>query len=156
MSVLYAVSDTHGDVQDYIKLLELTKDADMYAHLGDYVHDGERLRDMSLKPTYVVKGNGDFGGGELEEIINIGGVRVLLTHGHRYRVKSGLMQLMYRALELECSAAVYGHTHIPDITFQNGVYLICPGTFSGAGTRVCTYARIEAVNQELKPCLYRI
>ena len=156
MSVLYAISDTHGDTQNYIKLLELTKDADVYAHLGDYLRDGNKLKDITLKPTYAVKGNGDFSGGELEEIINVGGMRVLLTHGHRYGVKSGLMQLMYRALELECSAAVYGHTHIPDITFQNGVYLICPGTLSGAGTRVCTYARIEAVNNELRPCLYRL
>lgn len=43
MSVLYAVSDTHGDVQNYTRLLELTKDADMYAHLGDYVRDGGKL-----------------------------------------------------------------------------------------------------------------
>lgn len=156
MNVLYAVSDTHGDTQNYIKLLELTKDADVYAHLGDYARDGARLKALSLKPTYIIKGNGDFGGEVSEEIVNVGGIRVLLTHGHRYRVKTGLMQLMYRTLELDCGAAIYGHTHIPDISFQNGVYLICPGTLSGAGTHVCTYARFAVENNEPKPCLYRI
>ena len=156
MSVMYAVSDTHGDTGNYTRLLELTKDADMYAHLGDYVRDGQELGRLSLKPAFIIKGNGAFSGGELEEIVSLGGVRVLLTHGHKYRVKSSLMQLMYRAAELECGAAVYGHTHISDITYQNGIYLICPGTLSGAGTRECTYACLRAENGLLKPVIYRI
>ena len=60
MSVLYAVSDTHGDVQNYTRLLELTKDADMYAHLGDYVRDGGKLQEFSRRQTFIIKGNGDF------------------------------------------------------------------------------------------------
>ena len=113
MSVLYAVSDTHGDVQNYTRLLELTKDADMYAHLGDYVRDGGKLQEFSRRQTFIIKGNGDFSGGQIEATVNLGGVKILLTHGHKYGVKSRLDALMYRALELDCGAAVYGHTHIP-------------------------------------------
>ena len=156
MSVLYAVSDTHGDVQNYTRLLELTKDADMYAHLGDYVRDGGKLKEFSRRQTFIIKGNGDFSGGQIEATVNLGGVKILLTHGHKYGVKSRLDALMYRALELDCGAAVYGHTHIPDITCQNGVYLICPGTLSGAGTRMCTYACIRWENGRLQPVIHRI
>lgn len=156
MSVLYAVSDTHGDTYNYYKLLEVTQDADIYAHLGDYVRDGEKLRGMTDKQTYVIRGNGDFGRGADEQLICLDGVKILITHGHRYHVKSRLDMLVYRAMELDAAAVIYGHTHIPDITFENGIYIICPGTLSGAGTRINTYARVQNENGILKSTLFHI
>ena len=60
MKRLYLVSDTHGN-RCFDPFLSLTGDADMYAHLGDYVSDGEALRQLVPKPVITVKGNGDFG-----------------------------------------------------------------------------------------------
>jgi putative phosphoesterase len=53
-----------------------------------------------------------------------------LTHGHRQSVKSGLSNLLYRTLELECKAAIFGHTHIPCMEFAEGVHLLNPGSLT--------------------------
>ena len=64
---------------------------------------------------------------------------ILLTHGHGYSVKSSLLPLRRRALELDVQLVLYGHTHLPALSEEEGVLFCNPG--SCMGDRL--YAEIE-------------
>ena len=57
----------------------------------------------------------------------LGGARILLAHGDRYGVKSSLTRLSYRAEELACQAAFFGHTHRAFCGYVGGALLLNPG-----------------------------
>ena len=57
----------------------------------------------------------------------LGGVRFFLTHGDRYGVKSSLTHLSYRAAELRCQAALFGHTHDPFCGYVGAALPLNPG-----------------------------
>ena len=60
-------------------------------------------------------------------------------HGHGYSVKSSLLPLRRRALELDVQLVLYGHTHLPALSEEEGVLFCNPG--SCMGDRL--YAEIE-------------
>ncbi|NLB61569.1 MAG: YfcE family phosphodiesterase, partial [Clostridiales bacterium] len=61
-------------------------------------------------------------------VIEYGGVKIFLTHGHLYNVNTNTFSLVLRAQELNGSVALYGHTHIPQIDMLNGVLVLNPGS----------------------------
>jgi predicted phosphodiesterase len=78
---------------------------------------------------FIVKGNCDILSSYPQElVVELENVKLLLTHGHLYNVKKSLLNLTYRASELGCGAALFGHTHISGIEKCNGVTLINPGS----------------------------
>ena len=92
------------------------------------------------KRLIAVLGNCDRGEtGEAERLLELDGVRILLTHGHGYSVKSSLLPLRRRALELDVQLVLYGHTHLPALSEEEGVLFCNPG--SCMGDRL--YAEIE-------------
>ena len=150
MKTFYAISDTHGN-QSFDMLLAATKDAAFYAHLGDYTRDCDALAAMTDKRVYGVKGNNDYGDAyPLEEIVSVDGVRILLLHGHTLNVKYSLDKLAYRALECGAKCVLYGHTHIADISWDKGIFIVNPGSFSRFKP---TYVRITVNNGEVRPDL---
>ena len=60
-------------------------------HLGDCVRDAQRLEERYPDiPLLGVPGNCDYGGlDQPERLTELGGVRILMMHGHTRRVKSG-------------------------------------------------------------------
>ena len=58
---------------------------------------------------------------EDEKIIEVCGKKIFITHGHFYGVKEGMQRLLYRGLELKVDIALYGHTHISNILFEEGM-----------------------------------
>ena len=85
-----------------------------------------------------VKGNCDFGGAEAEELVQILGHKILLTHGHNYGVKYSIDRLCYAAEEKQAEAAFFGHTHRPLVDYYHGILLFNPGSLGeprgGRGT----------------------
>lgn len=79
-----------------------------------------------------IKGNCDYGSeAPLTQTIDLmPGHRVFATHGHRYRVNSTLDYLEQAALEEGCDIALYGHTHVSQCTYENGIYVMNPGSAS--------------------------
>lgn len=86
----------------------------------------------AFNTVYAVRGNCDFSVDLPEEReFTVEGVRVLLTHGHRFRVKYALGFLAEEAHARGCAVAVFGHTHTPVFSSECGVLLCNPGAAGG-------------------------
>ena len=101
MRVLF-LSDSHGDRAGIRLMAEAAARGgrlDAALHLGDGASDfiGLTAFFQQLNPDIAlhgVRGNCDFGSDvPEEEEVCLGGVRIFMTHGHRYYVKSGLYTL---------------------------------------------------------------
>lgn len=139
MHTVLAFSDSHC-VPLPGKVIDVASEADYVLFAGD---GAARLGDILLHKGFIgVDGNCDAGLFGKEEILEIDGVRILLTHGHLYSVKRDLLPLALRAKELDCSAVFYGHTHFARIDDFDGVTLICPGStaYPLNGARSYAYA----------------
>ena len=124
-------SDIHGDVYAKKILQKYVEGSDGAFFAGDGISG---LNDFTKKPFYAVKGNCDLIGEE-EKIIEIDGVKILLTHGQLYGVKSSYLRLIYRAKELGVNVVIFGHTHLPLIMQEEEVLLLNPGSCSIYGAQ---------------------
>ena len=129
MKTLFCFSDTHGaPVPERLKAIMAESDKVVFCGDGPL---SDRAFFVSLSDRFVeVTGNCD---GRVRSIpeettLKVEGVRVLVTHGHNYRVKSDLLELFYRAKELDCNFVLYGHTHAYDLTENGGVTLLGVGS----------------------------
>lgn len=129
MTRILLVSDSHGLWIGMEMMLRRHPEVDYIFHLGDGLADVERLRRHTDKPVLCVTGNCDgFADEPMERQFEADGVRLLLTHGHAYRVKYRLDALAYRAVELGVQAVLFGHTHRQTLLQADGVTLINPGS----------------------------
>ena len=105
---ILVVSDSHGKVDNLIRAVELTH-PDYVLHLGDCQRDLEKLRQaFPVLPMEGVPGNCDYGScDQPERLIELGGVRILMLHGHTRGVKSDAMRAVWAARE--CGAQVRPH-----------------------------------------------
>ncbi len=120
------ISDSHGYgrrigvILDKLRAIHESPDGMIF--LGD----GAREVIMNIPENiklYAVLGNCDDTGrdiydesGEtvpLERLEVIGGVRMLIMHGHRYFVKHSLNEAIFRAAALNADILFFGHTHQP-------------------------------------------
>lgn len=137
MKTIFAFSDIH-ERQLSPALLAIAQESDFVFFLGD---GAARIGDLALhKGFYGVAGNCDFLPLPEETVIETEGLKILLTHGHRYGVKSDLLSLSLRAEELGCRLVFYGHTHIPEVTEHGAVTLVNPGSLSYPAFGQPTYA----------------
>ena len=125
---LLVMSDSHRNIDRMQYAAGKTK-PDVILHLGDHISDAQKLcQQLPGVVVYMVKGNCDFqANGKNELFLTLEGVKVFLTHGHTYGVKSGLTALTERALQLGADIALYGHTHRAAVRHECGLWLMCPG-----------------------------
>ena len=71
-------------------------------------------------------------------------MRVFLTHGHLFGVKSGLDTLAAAAKDMGAQLALFGHTHQALLEERNGVTLLNPGAAGRFGRS--SYAVVELAN----------
>lgn len=129
---LGVLSDTHGDVIAIRDAACAMGEVNALAFLGDCVSDLAAIRGAFNVPIYAVAGNCDmFCDEPRESVIELEGKRLLLCHGHHWRVKLTYQLLCYHALELKCDAALFGHTHSSYSGYDGGVLLFNPGAASG-------------------------
>jgi putative phosphoesterase len=143
MKRIGVISDTHGALSAIDACVKKAGCVDGWFHLGDYAHDAERLRELTDKPVLSVSGNCDgYSCRQLEEIdfgvrsdervserlVIVEKARIFLCHGHYYDVDLGIWTLSLRARELGCAAALFGHTHIPEISCYGSAMFLNPGS----------------------------
>lgn len=124
-------SDSHGDQKALYDLMEKMGYLDAVCFLGDVSRDAAFLSDLcagmpNRPPFYGVRGNNDIASMLPDSLIaDLGGKRAYLTHGH---LVASPLSLAYRALENGCQIAMFGHTHIPFFSYEQGVLLLNPGS----------------------------
>lgn len=132
---IIVLSDTHQYLRNLETIVRQNLDADLFIHLGD----GESEAELLLRTIpeiadrfHYIKGNCDYGSGyPLFKTIDVmPGHRIFATHGHRYQVNFTLDYLTQTAREDGCDIALYGHTHVSQSTYENGVYVLNPGSAS--------------------------
>ena len=140
------MSDSHGLTSEIDDIKKRHKDeVSFMLHCGD----SELSFDSSeLSSLRTVKGNCDFGSDFPNDMIEqIEGLSLYMTHGHLYNVKATLMNLKYRALEVQANIVCYGHSHIATTEMIEGILFINPGSIRlPVLRRQKTYAILEIEN----------
>lgn len=141
------MSDSHGLTSEIDEIKKRHKDeVSLMLHCGDSELSFE---DSELSSLRKVKGNCDFGSDFPDDIIEqLEGLSLYITHGHLYNVKATLMNLKYRALEVQANIVCYGHSHIAAAEMIEGILFINPGSIRlPVLRRQKTYAILELENK---------
>lgn len=130
------MSDSHLDQEALQYVIELHEDADLFIHLGD----GEREMNQILQShpwleekLFYLKGNCDAGTRvpqtQQRLIYTLPyGHRIFAAHGDEFQVKFSKTRLIYEARQNNCDIVLYGHTHIPEDRYEDGMYILNPGS----------------------------
>lgn len=138
-------SDSHGNAVGIQDMLEIER-PQMLLFLGDGERDFYRVDLPYGTKMFAVSGNCDLMSMEPPwRLIEVAGLRIFMTHGHYYGVKSSAEQLMNRAREEKVSLVIHGHTHRMDLRTEDGLTLLCPGSI---GVQSRNYAVLNVENGE--------
>lgn len=125
------VSDTHRKNENYLKVLQLVGKLDMVIHLGDVEGSEYTIREAAGCPVEMIAGNNDFFSDlPSEKTLQIGGYRVMITHGHQYYIGMGNEMLKEEAIANGVDIVMYGHTHRPVIDISDDIIMLNPGSLS--------------------------
>ncbi len=132
---ILVISDTHGKLDNAKRIVESVMEAGIkyVLHCGDYVSDARLLQkfypELEVNSVY---GNCDIGfGGANDEVIEIEGVSIYMTHGHKYGVKWGDYEdLWIDANAYDASVAICGHSHEAHLEKRQGILMMNPGSLS--------------------------
>ena len=121
-------ADSHGDVDVMADAVGRWR-PDQVLHLGDHFSDMVKLHLRFPEiPMQGVRGNCDASGSPEKLRLTLGGVTMLLVHGHRQGVKEDLERLYFTALEAEADLALFGHTHRPFLERRGELLIMNPGS----------------------------
>jgi len=153
MKAFLVVSDSHGNL-DALEALCVQEAGhfDEVIFLGDHIEDAAYFRERTGLPVHAVKGNCD-DSGPREQVLNCEGSRLLLTHGDAYGVKVGRLRISLRARELNVQAVLFGHTHVQEISEEDGVLYLNPGTIGAPRRGNGTFMLLSVDENTLSPHL---
>lgn len=153
MKVL-VVSDSHSALrcmQAWAKCLR----PQAIIHLGDYYADAEALAsDWPGCRMIQVPGNCDRHWMLTPEpevlVVELEGVRIYLTHGHRHGVKTNPYHLVAQAREAGADVALFGHTHEAVLwQTEEGMWVMNPGS---CGSDSGSVGLLELEQGRVKQC----
>ena len=155
---ILVLSDSHGNTAALRKAINAQKDAKQVFFLGDNLRDIEAVKeDYPDRTFYTVCGNCDYGSLALTtDIAVIDGTKILFTHGHNFSVKYGTQRLLAAAKENNYDIVLFGHTHIPTTLYEDGVYLVNPGSCGNSREGAPSYAVIDITDSGVMPIIIRI
>ncbi|HIR53153.1 MAG TPA: metallophosphoesterase [Candidatus Onthovicinus excrementipullorum] len=127
---ILVLSDSHGFESGLFRAIAQQPSARDVLFLGDGLRDIEYVRSHFPELSFTcVRGNNDFSATEpAERLVELGGKRIFLAHGHTYGVKGTDYHLLSAAKSNGADIAVYGHTHTPVTRYEEGIYLMNPGS----------------------------
>jgi len=125
------ISDTHRYLKKFQTVLERIPAIDYILHMGDAEGDEDVIRELAGCPVDFVAGNNDYlSSHEREKELEIGGIRIFMTHGHYYGVSMGLNRLAEEGAARGVRVVLFGHTHRPTIEYRQNLTLVNPGSLS--------------------------
>ncbi len=142
---ILVVSDTHGDVYSLQQAVAQQPKAEVIIHLGDGAGEAADLKlQYPEKAVLQVRGNWDWKSDlPVFGVQTIEGKRFFFTHGHAYRAKSGMSDLIMAARENHADILLFGHTHRAVTDYEDGLYIMNPGSLSGSGSGKKTYGVVD-------------
>lgn len=152
---IVVISDSHKRAVVIDKILSAEAEAEHIFFLGDYVKDIEDFEYIyTNKKFHIVSGNCDY----LSTIPSVAlevleGKRIFYTHGHTYYVKHGTEKLIEAAKQNKYDIVLYGHTHIANILYEDGIYIVNPGSVSLAREGKPSYAVIDITENGIMPII---
>lgn len=150
---ILVLSDSHSSLRFMRSSIEKLK-PDAVLHLGDFFDDGQAMaQEHPDMVFYQVPGNCDrfrCPPGQPEVLqVNLWGVMLYLTHGHRHGVKMGRGRLVQDARTTGADAVLYGHTHEAYCSLEDGMWVVNPGSCGHSGGSV---ALLEVENGNITLC----
>lgn len=135
---ILVLSDSHSGMRFMRQCVE-TINPQAMIHLGDYYDDGQTLAELYPHiPMHQVPGNCDryrcppWVHSRL--CYDVCGVRVFMTHGHKYGVKTSTAMMLAEARAMGAQAALYGHTHVAECLREDtGMWVLNPGSAGYGG-----------------------
>lgn len=142
MHKLLIVSDSHGLTNELTMILQRHSDVDAAIHCGDSELE---VNAPYLQGYTVVKGNCDWQGTFPEVThIEMGELKILVTHGHLYDIKSTMLPIQYLGMEQEADVICFGHSHVAYAEVVEGRLYLNPGSIRlPKRYPVATYAIVE-------------
>jgi len=138
---LAVFSDLHGGSER--EMAAAFSEYDYVIFLGDGLMKIRHFEYEYPEKFLFVRGNCDgYDETPTLRILDFGGVRVMLTHGHEQNVKYGLYRLIGEAKKEEVSIVLFGHTHRPEVTETEGILFVNPGSAYGSYGRGGSFARL--------------
>lgn len=149
---ILVLSDSHASLSFMRQCIEYTQ-PDAMIHLGDFYRDGQDMAEEYPNiPMYQVPGNCDMHRGYIpdEEIrlLDLRGLRLYITHGHRHGVKMSLFRLLQDARAANVQAVLFGHTHSALCCQEDGLWVLNPGPCTWGGSA----GIIESQNGKIVSC----
>lgn len=149
---IVVMSDSHGNAGAVQKVFTRNLDADAFYHLGDGWRD---FTFAALEPEILrvgVRGNCDMAAQlPQKDVRTLEGVKIAALHGEDFH---GTADAVLLAAKYQAKVVLHGHTHIPNIDYINGVFIICPGTLKYGAVQ--TYAVLELKEGTVKPKLIKL
>lgn len=141
MNSVLILSDSHSLTTEITKIKERH-------NLMDNIHCGDSelaINAEDLHGFQTVRGNCDWRAPFPESVVlEIGGLRFFITHGHLFDVKQSLRKLQYKAKEVNADIVCFGHSHIAYAEKMGDRVFINPGSIHlPKMTRVATYAILK-------------
>jgi uncharacterized protein len=122
---LLITSDIHGDLDALETVIRKHSDISIHLNAGDCCLEKQRCERYHM---ISVKGNNDYGSDlPLFRVLEFESMRILLTHGHMEHVKMSLERLRLKASIHQVDLVIFGHTHKPYLTQENGIIFLNPG-----------------------------
>ena len=155
---IIVISDSHGRTGAIDKVLASQTEAEYVFFLGDKVEDIEDFEFIyPNKKFFVVSGNCDYNSFlPTSSVEKVGGVKIFYTHGHTLGVKYTNENLLKSAKQNNCRIALYGHTHVSKILYEDGVYIVNPGSVSRSREGSESYAVIDITQSGIMPIIINI
>lgn len=131
---ILVVSDTHRDASSLRQAILSQPAARTVIHLGDGAEEAEEMkRDFPEKTFLLARGNCDWGSAlPLEGVAAFEGKNIFYTHGYTYNVKLSMYQAECAAREKKADVLLFGHTHEPFTYYDDGLYIMNPGSLHGS------------------------
>lgn len=155
---ILVLSDSHNNVLALRKIVSRHSDINHIFFLGDVTGDIEKIKqEFSDKNYYIVSGNCDFNCPYPQsDIVTIENTRIYYCHGHKHMVKYTDENIIATARINNCKLALFGHTHKSLCRYEDGIYIVNPGSVSLSREGANSYAVIDITNQGIMPSIMKV
>lgn len=143
---IVVVSDNHGRYSPLSQVLQDNPDAAAFIHCGDV-----ELEPDLLKPFYVVTGNNDYYHSYPDNLlIDVGHIKLYVTHGHRHSSYNRINSLAKDGVSLNADIVCFGHEHIFQQHQFEDILIVNPGSlyYNRDNSQKC-YAIINVNGEEI-------